>query len=372
MRFLRYFLQGIKQASTTIGLVVALSSAYADPRSTDQLIDSADAVIVGGTLSGQQTGNSVVLTLSVEKSIKGSIPSGSVLDISWSCQWKANQDLKGLHGLWFLKALGANHWTILSPTQQRVPFQLAYYPTNKGVASMSLAASMNAATSSDFVAAELGSALQAYTDPTQLSHLSQGLLSLGQSGVSERLYNQLRTSSDPELKVIGLAGLIHAGDVTALSEMARSMDLLPRLRARTHAITAVLACRAGDSVTANALGQLTTATDLTMQLAAAGALAQIHTRETLPYLAALLTSPDRRAREYAAQGMSRFVANLPIATAKNTPNGEYLRPQGPAPYRTRDTDRYSMSTKRLQDVDENSYLQFWRTWWASLRSELTK
>ena len=236
MRFLRYFLQGIKQASTTIGLVVALSSAYADPRSTDQLIDSADAVIVGGTLSGQQTGNSVVLTLSVEKSIKGSIPSGSVLDVSWSCQWKANQDLKGLHGLWFLKALGANHWTILSPTQQRVPFQLAYYPTNKGVASMSLAASMNAATSSDFVAAELGSALQAYTDPTQLSHLSQGLLSLGQSGVSERLYNQLRTSSDPELKVIGLAGLVRAGDVTALSEMARSMDLLPRLRARNESL----------------------------------------------------------------------------------------------------------------------------------------
>ena len=52
-------------ASLAFAIIGSLS---AQKRPTDSLIDSADAVVVGEALSGQQTGHSVVLSLFIERS----------------------------------------------------------------------------------------------------------------------------------------------------------------------------------------------------------------------------------------------------------------------------------------------------------------
>ena len=70
------------------------------------------------------------------------------------------------------------------------------------------------------------------------------------------------------------------------------------------------------------------------------------------------------------KGLSRFVDNLPIATQYNTLNGKALVPQGAQPFRTIETDKYSLSTRYLGEGDQTLYLQFWRSWWAKMKGEL--
>jgi hypothetical protein len=97
----------------------------------------------------------------------------------------------------------------------------------------------------------------------------------------------------------------------------------------------------------------------------------IHTRETLPFLGQLLESRDAQTREYAMQGLSRFVDNLPIPTPRTILNGQAVLPQGPQPYRTAETDKYSLSKGALGSRNETEFLHFWRSWWATMKDKLT-
>jgi hypothetical protein len=87
-------------------------------------------------------------------------------------------------------------------------------------------------------------------------------------------------------------------------------------------------------------------------------------------LVRLLDSTDPKAREYAIQGLSRFVENLPIAEANDQITGKSHLPQGPTPYRTAETDRYSLGNRWLRSDSETEYLRFWKSWWASMKDEL--
>ena len=71
-------------------------------------------------------------------------------------------------------------------------------------------------------------------------------------------------------------------------------------------------------------------------------------------------------------GLSRFVENLPIETQYNTLNGKAVLQQGPAPYRNAQTDRYSLATRSIQQTAETeaALLQFWKSWWASMKDQL--
>ena len=103
---------------------------------------------------------------------------------------------------------------------------------------------------------------------------------------------------------------------------------------------------------------------------AADALALIHTRETLPYLAPLLDSNDTEVRKSALWGFSRFVDNLPVAVPTNIP-GMLLAPQGPTPYRTSETDGHSPGRRPPGSTDDAADVQFWKSWWASMKVKLT-
>ena len=102
------------------------------------------------------------------------------------------------------------------------------------------------------------------------------------------------------------------------------------------------------------------------------ALDFIHTRDTLPFLAQALDGTDPNTRELAMQGLSRFVDNLPIQTQYNVTNGKALVAQGATPYRTADTDKYSLSRGSLGSANEAEYLQFWKSWWTAMKDELTR
>ena len=150
------------------------------------------------------------------------------------------------------------------------------------------------------------------------------------------------------------------------------MDAIPTLKLREFPLGAIRSQRDASPDTIQALGRFASSSSALVQKNAAEALGYIHTPATLPLLAALLNSPDPSAREAAIRGLSLFVDNLPITTLDSTPSQKWRVPQGPAPYRTHDTDLYSLSTRALDPAQEAKYLQFWKSWWATMKDQLTK
>lgn len=275
--------------------------------------------------------------------------------------------------MWFLRKAGAE-WVLL-PVQNGF-FDTAYYPLSKAASPAMITTNSRPATVGDQITVELAAALQSHTsNPLQFHLLASNLLSAAASPVTEDVFQFLRSSSDPELRFVGLARLLrNKDDTSALAEVANSVNLAHRLKATFFVVPGVLGRLDSDPTAIGYLGTIATSSNLDLQRAAATALMYIHTRDTLPFLANLLDSSDPTTREFAMRGLSRFVANLPIATQENILSGRASLQQEPAPYRTPDTDRYSLATRSLAQVPESEAmcLQFWKAWWGTMRDKLAK
>jgi hypothetical protein len=350
-----------------VALATAILASCSTARSqTNSLADQADAIVVGQLQTGQQNGNSVSFVLSVARSAKGNFTTGATINVSGACCKAASRSLQGQYGLWFLKKAGSQ-WTFL-PVNQGGAFleSSAFFPLSTTSLPASLGIASGPSTVYDQVAVELATALQSSTDHLQFVNLASGLLGVGASAVTSELYSGFRASPDPQLRFLGLTGLWGAGDVSALTEIADNADQIPGLYVRQLLGRTICSANQTDPPVIAALGKL--AASPTMQACAAMTLMYIHTVPTLPFLAQLLDSDNALARECAIRGFSRFVDNLPVATQDNAINAEGLIPQGPAPYRTAQTDRYSLSITPLRSASfsEAEYLTFWKSWWATM------
>ncbi len=354
--------------------VSALICSGADKGLTDFMADKADAVVVGEVQSGQQSGRSAIFVLVVDRCLKGDVPSGTAINVRWDEAWPSrNVSLPAGYGMWFLQKAVNGTWTLV-PVKQgqgKVPFELSYFALSKAN-TPTTAGNSKSMGLSDIIATELVTAMQHYKDLNQLKALADGLLDIGDSTVTIDLCRNLSVSSDPELRFIGLTGLVRAHDASSLAELAKSMDAIPTLKLREFPLGAIRSQRDASPDTIQALGRFASSSSALVQKNAAEALGYIHTPATLPLLAALLNSPDPSAREAAIRGLSLFVDNLPITTLDSTPSQKWRVPQGPAPYRTHDTGLYSLSTRALDPAQEAKYLQFWKSWWATMKDQLTK
>jgi len=362
----------MKQAILTLlglAIVGALSGSPVQPQGeTERLMEKADAVLVASAQSGWRTGNSVSLWLLVARSIKGPLNRGDVVKVSWATAVRSFAEVKGQYGIWFLRTDQEGDWTLLSITNSRVPLQAAFFELSGSAVPIPPIDQSAPGTASDLVAEELGAALPYYKGPLQLHLLATGLRGIANSSSPHRIYESLRSSSDAELKFIALAGLISEGDRTALAEVSEDISAAADLTVGGAFVAdAVRSLRDSDSGTVLALGKIASSRSDQLRSSAAQALAYIHTRETMPFLAQLLDAPDAGSRQSAMLGMSRFVCNLPVATEQATVTGRDLVPQGPAPYRTRATDDHSLATRQLDANKEAEYLGFWRAWWDASR-----
>lgn len=174
----------------------------------------------------------------------------------------------------------------------------------------------------------------------------------------------------PELTFIGVTGLLQGKDLSALGEVAANLDLIPKLQRTKRNSTNMRLAEFGpgrDRVSGR---------DRFIGGRGSAALrrgsACLH-----PYTPCAsiprptVGSPDAGTRERDMTGLSRFVDNLPIPTFQNVPNGAALVAQGPTPYRTEETDKYSLSRGWLHGRDDAPYLQFWKSWWATMKNTLT-
>ncbi len=364
----------IHKATRRLGLIFLTSAAlcrvHAQAPSAYPQADQADAIVVGEVQSGRQGGHPLAFALFVVRSIKGDLAPGAAISVSGAVGLAGNRDLKGHYGIFFLRKARDGQWTLLPVLQGGVPFETAYFPLSKASSPASTITSATPLTVNDRIAVELAAAVRAYTSPLQVHLLANGLMGMPESAVTQDLFRSLRVSPDPELRFLALAKLLRANDVSALAEIANNIELVPRLTVRSFVIAAIGARRDSDAIAIGYLGRIATSSDIYVQRNAAGALMRIHTRDTLPFLAQLLDSNDPRTRELAMTGFSRFIENLPIETQYNTINAKALMAQGPQPYRTPETDRYSLSTRQVDPASEPEYLRFWRSWWVTMKDKV--
>lgn len=333
--------------------------------------DQASTVVVGEILSGQQSGNSAVFTLSVVRTLKGAANPGAAITVNATVSQSADRDLTGAYGMWFLSN-ASGQWTLL-PVLRGV-FDTAYYPLSKTASPAAITTNSPAVTLDDQIALENAAALGSYSTPLQFHLLAAGLLATADSPVTQNVFLLLHASADPELRFIALARwLRNHGDTSALAEVANNIGLTPSLKATFFVVPGVLGRLDSDPAAIEYLGKIASSPQPDLQRAAATALMHIHTRDTLPYLAKLLDSGDAATRETAVRGLSRFVDNLPIATQDNVLSGKASLREGPTPYRTAQTDAHSLSTRSLAQASgsEGDVLQFWKSWWETVKGQLS-
>jgi hypothetical protein len=113
------------------------------------------------------------------------------------------------------------------------------------------------------------------------------------------------------------------------------------------------------------LGQI--ATDKTigtdLRIALAGALARMHTQQSLPYLAQLLSDPNSALQAMAVGGISNFANNVPI--------GEHEPAPRPWNYPSDDTIAHSAFDESIIRQQPAYYIGFWKAWWAQNKGNLS-
>lgn len=339
----------------------------------DELAGKADAIVVGEIQSGRQTGVSVTLVLSVVRTIKGDLPEGTLLDISGDLQSSFTRLAIGKEGgLWFMKQSG-NRWTFLPVRQGPGLLEMCcFVPFVKTALSGPVEVTHLPQTVGDKVALELVTALKQGNIDLKHSNAAWIVYAMfGERPFITGLLRDLRAQSNQDLKFLGLNNLLKTEDqVSALVELANEVDLVERFRQLPLVGTRICGIHNPDPAVVAILGRISPRPD--MQACAASALALIHTRQTLPFLAQLLDSKDPVAREEAIRGLSRFVESLPIRQMNDQVTGKSYISQGPTPYRTADTTRFSLSLRRLMQTGESDaeYVQFWKSWWARMQDTL--
>lgn len=335
---------------------------------------NADGVVVGSIAPAQQGAVSATLMLQVDRVLKGPFQSGQVISIEWSGPppRRLAGAIWGDHGLWLLQAGGGGNWRIIAVPFSGRMFSHLCYPVP--VSAPTLPAAVVNLSPLDRIVSELSNAVQTF-DPSgdDFFRTSEGLLRLPKTVSSTAAFQQMSHSPSNEIKAVGLTGLIFQGDITALKQIAPNAEALRRTHIRGRMSGAVSMVIDSSPEAVSALGELATTDSIGpgMQLSAVQALAKIHTKESLPYLALLLDSQHDSIRNQAVNGFSRFAMNLPIETPEGVVSLAWATPQGPAPHRTQETDKHIGSYGTPADKQAVN-IGFWRSWWAQKKGELTK
>jgi hypothetical protein len=353
------------------------------PRSLLEL-ERADLVVVGSAGGDIQAGaTSGSFALRVSRVVSGdSALAGQTIPVSWASadglltggfvRAGSHVPMRGT-GLWFLQR-SSNGWLLLPVMAGGISQRDIFFPAS--LEPVPIAYSYAAAASpSDKIASELAAAIEAdKTHNFQLSMLNSMLDEL-KSPVLEVFYRRMSASASTEHRILGLSGLIRGGSATALSSAALAASEFQEhpLEFGTLLNSIQNEFRAADANSIAVLGRIASDAanpSLKFREAAAHALASIHTRETLPYLATLLDDPDATLRIEAIGGLGSFANGTPMQTTANTPSLASLQLTGDGTYRTAETIANFARGADAIERNEAAYLTFWTGWWASNRASL--
>jgi hypothetical protein len=373
----------VMELSVIFVLTVAGAStgytAVTGQQSVLYLAQNSDLIVVGTASGGSRGGTSLIFSLQIVRVVKGNASlAGTMVSVNWNVspaqplinagrQFQAEGT-----GVWFLKA-SSGGWALLPVMTGAGSLESMFVPSPPGPLPTAYAYSP-VAPLNDRVASELSAAIENGNGAPQLLGLHYGLLEQLNSVVIQTLYSRLSESPSIPQIILGISGLIRAGNISALFTAYQQLageSKRPEYGVLLWSIRE--AFRRVDPSSVAALGQIATASgnpNLQFRQAAAHALAAIHTREALPYLAMLLDDADQTLRAEGVGGLAAFANGLPVQTSANLQNLGYLQFPAQAPYQTPETKAHFSLGVQTISKDEASYLAFWKSWWAANRASL--
>lgn len=112
------------------------------------------------------------------------------------------------------------------------------------------------------MAVEFAAGLQSYSTPAERFDLALGLLGIEESTLVQEIYRGLRSSPDPELRYIGVTGLLRGTEATAaLGEIADNIELIRTLSASFFVTTAICGALNTDPIAVRSLGKIASSSD---------------------------------------------------------------------------------------------------------------
>lgn len=325
------------------------------------LVDAADIIVIGTARSSALTASGARYSLFVSKYIKGDAGSSALtMDVPVSRDPRMGDPRAGIDcAIWFLRK---NEQDWIAMQSGGLPGIWGFY-----YSAPSCDISIDAQRSPlDTVISILGSAVEA----SQGKDFSASLLFRGvraeDSHLARELASRFRQSPYENVQLLGLAMAILQGDSTALTGLQeRSKVLMNALKRNTADIaTAVGAYTGADPRGIEALGRIAEdrANPLVLCRAAAYALRNIHTRETIPYLARLLDDTD--LRHIAVSGFVYYKLKLPVLGGESRP--DIVVEKATREYAMSNPDPVERQAMRLGPVEDPAESQriadYWKSW----------
>ena len=342
-----------------------MSASWLHAASLDYLATRASAIVVGTVTSRVESPTQVSFTINVARVLAGNIP-GPTVDVVHpqtprgirspsNYTYTVNDSLTGM---WFLIAgTSAGKWDVMvsRPPLKLVLPALPTAPTGKY--SYPAATRVN-----EMLVYELAAGVEATNDDPGL-YLG-AFFSMDSPAIRFVLANCL-ASVKLEFQAVGLAGSLERGLPDSVHQLAQ---LWPAIATGAHANGVIAALRDGWRDPTGVKQVASFASDFIpgseVRGAAIHALASIHTKEALPFLASLLASADVRDQEQATRGLSAFANGCTIQTQDNVVSMEYLKCDQPSTYRTPETFAH-FGFRPESPHEESALAAYWQTWWST-------
>jgi hypothetical protein len=355
-------------------ITLAVGSLWADlsgPVGVDLLVNQADTIVTGMVLQGRQSMGVAALTVQVDHVMKGTVRFGDVLTISWQSPRQGSApdiNFQAVRGLFFVNNTASNHWILVSATVNPLDVRGTFFRlppgTNAAQVSYGTADSVLDKVIRELLPTE-NYRLSMPGGTAVLDTVSTAVHAAANSTALRDVARALVLSSKQEERITGLHALLVLGDGPALASVETGQDQLLTSGPGIALLETIRQYyRNSDSTSVAALGRMSqAASNPGLKSAVSAALAWMHTRETLPYLAQLLDSQDAAILQYAVGGLAMFANNVPL--------GKYEPAPGPAPYRTVETIAHSAMSAKLISTKQLYYVGFWKQCWSEHQTELS-
>ena len=337
------------------------------PQSIVNLTKDSEAIIIGAITQVAYANDTLTVTTRVERSIKGDLRQGSTHSVLWRNASRSRPHLVGprsTRGLFFLKRDSGGLWTLLPAFTGYInDVRQLYY----GFPVTSTApASSNTLPTLDRVMAELLAAVEAGgLDPEGGIVDLPRIYRAAPSPAIRAMLVRFADHPSSELRMISLRALLAEGNVAALARVEREqVQLTSDFNGRTLVDDLAQQFANPDRAAIQILGRMATSETGTSPFreAAAKALARMHTKDSLPFLALLLDNASLPLKTFAVGGFAMFANNVPIGSHHPAP--------GDWPYRTDETIAHSAMSETAISTREAYYVGFWKSWWLQNRDQL--
>ncbi|HEY9140341.1 MAG TPA: HEAT repeat domain-containing protein [Bryobacteraceae bacterium] len=359
-----------------LGAVAVALCGWAAAATLSGAFGSADAIVQGSVATFTNNITSASFTINVEAVLRGSVGStGIPVSHPWSYSGKILiapppapwTFAVSLHGVWFLQRTPASTWDVIPRGGLwGDPYSLFWQTP----ATLSAAyESAPGAPLLDTLMLQAAAGVEAVgVNPQDLRGIIETYPPAPPSMAVQTILARFVTLSTPGFREVGVACMLETGAPGAITQL---QQLGPSVTTRWADMIAVALEQFFRDTTPSSVTQLAQyasagTTTAAMRKAAVRALAAIHTKEALPFLAGLLSSSDPYEQGQGIYGLGAFANGCPPQTPGNVVSMDYISLKNPSRFKTADTiANFAFGGQPVAgDPALAQRVTFWQNWWS--------